>query len=298
MENERIAQYNSLSILLITIGLVIVNTLIFNYMGRFLAQQIWDVDVTYLVKGNMEFNRPHSSALRFTQFLSQGGGFILSVIIVIQLMKRKFIEFTGLNKQPLWKWFGISLLFFFCMLPSLEWLVEWNRGWSLPAELEEQMRLFHENNMKIYDIMLHYNTGIDLWINLVVVAVMPAISEELLFRGLILRIFRSMFGNIHAAIWMTAIVFAGIHLQAYNIVPMIMMAAIFGYVYYFTGSLWVPILLHFLNNASYILMKRYDVASDSAAIEPIYVLAFLAAGILLFAFLHKRSPKPNQLTLE
>ena len=298
MEKEGINRYNSTSLFLITIGLVLINTLIFSYIGRYLGQMIWEVDVTQLVKGNLEFTRPHSSALRLTQFLSQLGGFILSVLIAIQVMKRSFIDFTKLNERPPWKWLAVSLFLFICLLPGLEWLVEWNATIQFPASQEERLRSLHENNQKIYNIMLHYNTGIDLWINLLVMAVLPAISEELLFRGLIMRIFRSMFGNIHAAIWVSALVFAGIHLQAYNIVPMILMAAIFGYLYYFTGSLWVPMILHFLNNASVVLMKYFGIANDSAATTPQYTLLFLAGGFILFWYMFRKSPKPNALTLE
>jgi uncharacterized protein len=298
MEKQNTVAYNSAGLFLITIGLVLVNTLIFSYIGRFLGQVIWDVDVTYLVKGNMEFSRPHSSALRLTQFLSQIGGFIFSVYVVVQLMKRKLLDFTSLNKAPSLKWFVVSLVVFILCLPSLEWLAGWNSSLVFPESLHETWHDLHAKNIKIYDIMLHYNNGIDLFINLFVMALLPAFAEELLFRGLIMRIFRKMFGNIHIAVWITALVFALIHMQAFTIVPMIIMAAIFGYLYYLTGSLWIPILLHFLNNASVVLMRHYNVADDSLSLSFAFTIVSAILGVGIFIFLYKRTPKPQNLSLE
>jgi membrane protease YdiL (CAAX protease family) len=213
-------------------------------------------------------------------------------------MKKRLISFTSLDEKPPWKWFVFSLLLFLALLPGLEWLVSWNADLNFPASIKEQFKVYHDNNMKIYAIMLNYNTGIDLTINLLVMALLPAVAEELLFRGLLLRIFKKMFGNIHGAIWLTALVFAFIHMQPYNIVPMVIMAAIFGYAYYFTGSLWVPIGLHFLNNASYILMKNQEIADDAMTTGPMYTIGFVAVGILLFVYMMKKSPKPKTLSIE
>lgn len=298
MENQNTSPYNSAGLFLITIGLLLINTVIFSFIGRYLGQVLWDVDVTQLVKGDIEYGRPHSNALRLTQFLAQAGGFIFSVYVVLQLLKRRVINFTKLNESPNWKWFGLSFILFFTLIPGVEWLVEWNKNLNFPEAIVEQFKSYQDNNMKIYGILLHYNTGFDLVINLFVMALLPAVAEELFFRGLLMRIFRKMFGNMHAAVWLTAVVFAGFHMQPYNIVPMMLMAGIFGYVYYFTGSLWVPIILHFVNNAAYIILHNQNVGNDAMTTGSTETLIISAIGLILFVFMLKRSPKPKLLSLE
>jgi len=88
------------------------------------------------------------------------------------------------------------------------------------------------------------NFGI-LLINLGLMALLPAFAEELSFRGTLQQIL----GNKHLAIWLTAIVFSAIHMQFYGFIPRMLMGAMFGYIFVWTGSLWVPIVMHFTNNS-------------------------------------------------
>ena len=88
-----------------------------------------------------------------------------------------------------------------------------------------------------------------LLINIGLLALLPALSEELSFRGTLQQIL----GNKAAAIWVTAFIFSAIHMQFYGFVPRMLMGAMFGYVFVWTGSLWVPILMHFTNNGLAVL---------------------------------------------
>jgi membrane protease YdiL (CAAX protease family) len=94
-------------------------------------------------------------------------------------------------------------------------------------------------------------------------ALLPAVAEELTFRGVLQRLFspkRHASNDLvnqstpHVAIWCTAIIFSAIHMQFYGFVPRMLMGALFGYMLVWTGSLWIPILMHFTNNAMAVLL--------------------------------------------
>ena len=135
---------------------------------------------------------------------------------------------------------------------------------TLPAfleSLEQWMKTSEESAKVLTEQFMHATTFGGLIINLLLMAVLPALGEELTFRGVLQQLFRG--SNVselqgsrvpHLAIWCSAILFSAIHLQFYGFVPRMLMGALFGYALVWTGSLWVPILMHFTNNAAAVIL--------------------------------------------
>ena len=96
--------------------------------------------------------------------------------------------------------------------------------------------------------MLQMDSFFDLIVNLIIVALLPAIGEELLFRGVIQKELVSKIKNHHIAIILASIVFSGIHLQIQGFLPKFIIGMIMGYAYYWTKSIWYPMIIHFVNN--------------------------------------------------
>lgn len=88
-------------------------------------------------------------------------------------------------------------------------------------------------------------------VNILLMALLPAVAEELTFRGVLQHLFTPRTGirTPHIAIWATAIIFSAIHCQFYGFIPRMLLGAVFGYALVWSGSLWLPILMHFTNNA-------------------------------------------------
>jgi len=84
--------------------------------------------------------------------------------------------------------------------------------------------------------------------NLFMIALIPALGEEFLFRGVLQRIFGEWFKNPHLAVWLAAILFSLAHYQFLGFMPRIILGALFGYIFLWTGNIWMPILAHFVNN--------------------------------------------------
>ena len=85
-------------------------------------------------------------------------------------------------------------------------------------------------------------------------AILPAVAEELTFRGVLMNLLEAKGKRVYLAIWVTAIIFSAIHMQFYGFVPRMLMGALFGYMLVWTGSLWIPILMHLTNNAMAVLL--------------------------------------------
>lgn len=122
----------------------------------------------------------------------------------------------------------------------------------------------------------------------VVVAIIPGIGEELFFRGLIQNEFQRALKNHHAAIWITAIIFSAFHMQFMGFVPRVLLGAMMGYLYVWSGNLWVPVITHFFNNGIqlvglYLYQKgviTFDVESTETAPLPA-----VGVGIVVTVFL-------------
>ena len=101
---------------------------------------------------------------------------------------------------------------------------------------------------KITESFLAGNTLSSLANNIILIGILPAVGEELLFRGIVQQLFKKMYGNAHVAIWISAALFSALHLQFFGFLPRLVLGAMFGYMLEWSGTLWLPIIAHFLNN--------------------------------------------------
>lgn len=190
-----------------------------------------------------------------------------------------------------------SVLVFILMIastPFMEWVIEFNQNLHLPeflSSLEEWMRRAEKEAMRTTYLLLDIKSSWDIWVNLIVVAVAPAVGEELMFRGGLQRTFGRMFRNPHISIWLTAIIFSAIHFQFLGFFPRLLLGAGFGYLYYWTKNLWYAIFAHFINNAGAVIiawdLDRKGLPLDQSTSELEfnwigYLLSFLATGVILY----------------
>lgn len=157
----------------------------------------------------------------------------------------------SLNRRLSFKQVLISFFFAVVALPLIAMLAEWNKGMEFPsflASVEEMMRQMEESAKVLTERFLNTSSVGMMFINLFVMAFLPAMCEEMLFRGWLQRILVARV-NYHVAIWVVAFVFSAIHFQFYGFVPRMLIGAALGYLYCYTGSLWAPIIAHFTNNA-------------------------------------------------
>ena len=115
--------------------------------------------------------------------------------------------------------------------------------------------------------VLTMNNTLDFLSVIMIIAIIPAIGEELLFRGLIMDFIEQSTLNGHIAVWGSAIIFSLFHLQFQGFLPRLLLGAVLGYAFLYSRNLWVPIILHLLNNAAPVV-SLYFFKTDLAAIDP------------------------------
>lgn len=176
--------------------------------------------------------------------------FILPALGVAWLFWDKPAEWLGLTVFPAPKVWLYAFLLMLVMLPGINLLSYWNQQLSLPdclSGLEEQMKFYEAQSEELIRQFMNTTSVGGLLINLGLMALLPAVGEELAFRGVLQHTLTPR--TPHLAIWATAVIFSFVHFQFYGFVPRMLMGALFGYVLCWTGSLWVTMLMHFTNNA-------------------------------------------------
>ena len=149
------------------------------------------------------------------------------------------------------------LLFLFSYLFAA-FLSQWNRGIVLPQWLngiEQTMRSMEDAALESTDLLLSVETTGGLLLNLLIVAGFAALSEELFFRGALQQFLQEKFRNGHAAVWVSALIFSMVHFQFYGFFPRLFLGALLGYLFLNTGNLWLPIIFHFINNATVLVVN-------------------------------------------
>jgi len=184
--------------------------------------------------------------------------FILPAVVTMAIIYRRPFHVMGLDRAPSWLAITIVIVFYVISLPAMNWLVEMNKAMSLPswmAGIEQAMRAAEDSAAEVTQEMLNINSVGQLILCVLVVGVMAGLSEEMLFRGALLRTMQdSRLGN-HAVVWITAFLFSALHMQFYGFVPRMLLGVWLGYLFVWTGSLWVPIIAHTLNNSTVVLMS-------------------------------------------
>ena len=208
-------------------------------------------------------NSKNISVLKFFQTLQSIGVFILPPFIIAWLLSDKPSEFLQYRQKPDFRsiLFVIAIIYF--ANPFINFLTEINSKLSLPEwmnSVEIWMQNSENQANQITDAFLSTTSLTTLLMNIAMIGILPAIGEELLFRGIVQQLFKKKFGNAHAAIWISAAIFSALHMQFFGFLPRLVLGAMFGYMLEWSGTLWLPIIAHFVNNVTavvaYYLMQK------------------------------------------
>ena len=165
------------------------------------------------------------------------------------------LGFRAVNKPwPLYILIGAALMF--VSLPVTNQLTAWNEAMNFGSafeRLEEYMKTLEEAAQAATEKMLKANNIGGLLFNLLIIALIPAVGEELTFRGVLQQgLTRRM--NPHVAIILSAAIFSFIHFQFYGFLPRMFLGILLGYMFYVSGSLWTSIVMHFVNNGTAVVL--------------------------------------------
>jgi len=240
--------------LLVITGLVLVCLVVFSFLSIVGANILFGVDLLKNPNVGIQLAKPEMiSALKFMQIFQAIGVFIIPSILFLQFFKNKNENWIALSRVPSIYQIILISICIICLSPTINFLAELNSKIPFPQWVYDS----EEEALKITKAFLNMNTVWVLFINLFVVAILPAIGEELLFRGVLQNVLKNIFNNYHFAVWITAILFSAMHMQFLGFIPRMLLGVLFGYIYVWSGSLWICMIAHFINNGAAVLMGYF-----------------------------------------
>jgi len=195
--------------------------------------------------------------IRTMQIFNQVGIFILPPVLFAIFTETRPVTYLGFTRVPVNNIVIIAFLIL-CVSPIVNQLMVWNEAMYLPAQLEgleNWMKASEESANAITEKMLSYTDSGSFAINIFMMAFLPALGEELLFRATAIRLFNRTFKNIHVSVWVSAILFSAFHLQFYGFLPRMFLGLVFGYLFIWSGSIWIPFIAHLVNNGVVIVVS-------------------------------------------
>ena len=292
-----------ISLIGITLGGVLFLGQVMAWLTAFLMSGVGMNELISILTNPTDYPEQRLMVLMY-QGMASLGGFIIAPLIFYFTMVRgnlmkDFIQIPANIVSAL----SITIIIVFSFMVVNTVFIDLNSSIKLPEAFSgfEEWAEGLEGSMEVLTKYLtEFNTTGYLIAAIIVIAVIPGIGEELLFRGLLQNIFKRIFKNDHVAIWITAMLFSAIHFQFFGFIPRMLLGALFGYLYVWSGNLIIPIVAHFVNNcvsllALYVYQKgltEIDVESTEA-LPTMYVLIFSALFVVTLLYYKNYLAKIN-----
>jgi membrane protease YdiL (CAAX protease family) len=261
---------------LVDIGILLILLFVGIFLGYLagLAFLNFDIETVQEVSLNPEGNPNSRNILLLLQALSAIGGFIVAPLFFLRFVANQPLSSLNDNKYILLIPALLCAFLIVAFMPFNALFIEWNSKMDLPAwmeGIESWMQGKEESLKELTALLTNFDTVPQLLIGLLVIALIPAVGEELVFRGIIQQRLLSLTRNVHVAIWLTGLFFSAFHMQFYGLIPRMLLGVLLGYIYVWSGNLWYPIIGHFINNGFTLLMiflhnrKTTDIDIESTA---------------------------------
>ena len=262
---------------------------------------ISSIGIIFADAGELNFTQENISQLKIMQLISSVFIFIIPPLLFSYFENDQYLKELGFNskfkRQNILMILMIILfsqpLVAYCMQLNLDFI---NSISDYIPKMVESMKQMEKDAELIIDAFLKMDNIGDLLFNLFLIAIIPAIGEEMFFRGVIQKKLKNILRNPHIAILITSFIFSAIHMQFFGFLPRFFLGIILGYLFYYSGSLWMPIIAHFINNALAVLLMylpfskkiNTDISQlENAEINMIQATIFLLI-VLFFIYLYKQ----------
>jgi len=254
--------------ILVTLAVIVISFLVFLILGLIFGFIIFKTNIL-----NPElltnYNNPLSvQVLKYFQIVQSIGLFVVPPFILGYLFTGKSFDYLKLNKWAKPLSFILVPILVISSIPLINFMAEINSHLVLPdflSGIEQWMKDSEASAAKVTKIFLSANSFGGLMLNIFMIALIPAVGEELIFRGVLQNIFVKWTKNTHWGIFIAAFVFSFIHFQFYGFLPRMFLGVVFGYLYVWSKSLWLSMLGHFINNGFAVVVSYFvtdQIASD------------------------------------
>jgi len=211
-------------------------------------------------------------------------------------------------------WLLLAASIIILSVPFMSGLIDWNAHAHFPGflqGLEKDAREMEDRAQVLTKFLTQFTSFGRFVVGLLVIAVVPAIAEELIFRGVVQRNLVQWTNSRHVGVWLAAAIFSTIHFQFFGFVPRFVLGLVLGYLYEWSGNILVPMAAHFTQNGFQVILLYMQQRGQltAAALDPDsnqalpwgwQLLSFIATSALLWQLYHQTrrpvaDPYPTQL---
>jgi len=284
---------------LFSVVILFILGLAFQFLGAFLASWIYGFSISDILALGAYNDPDYVAASKLIQILGSVGTFIVPALLFSYLFEGdlfsyyKFRNHTGMVSMLL------VVLMMISIIPFINYLAEINIKMEIPIRALDQLLRTLENTAEEMMVAFTATKSIGgLLVNLLMIAVIAAVGEELIFRGLLQRLMIQMVNNFHLAIVITALLFSAFHFQFFSFLPRFVLGLILGYLMFYGRSIWYPILAHFVNNAMGVIYYYFNSRGSAddmleeigtSTLIPVAAVISLALFLILGALWYYRS---------
>ncbi|MGI4823114.1 MAG: CPBP family intramembrane glutamic endopeptidase [Janthinobacterium lividum] len=287
--------------ILMLVGLAVVGLSLASFLALAIAQIGYGISAFQFADLTANPSRyPHAwDLLMIYEGLSLAGLGAGALVVPLVLRQGVGSYFTPHRLGAAWWLVGAALLII-CLIPFLSTIVAWNANVHFPAGLHDFELWARDKETQAGDLtkfLTDFNTPSRLLVGLLVIALVPGIAEELVFRGVIQRNLVRLFGSRHVGVWLAAAVFSAVHVQFFGFVPRFLLGLVLGYLYEWSGNILVSMAAHFTQNAFQLVLlylaqsrhlpSSFDPDSNQALPWPSVLLSAVLSAALLY-FLYQR----------
>ncbi len=304
------ADYPPASKLLLAIGIFIISMIVFGLLSFGIIFFFYRVPPSELqsLLDNLSGDRAIEIAKVF-QSVSSIGCFILSAWFLAYLFSDEAKGYLKLDKGVNKYSVLFVIIALIVALPLINYLGDINSKMSFPSFLsgvEKWMRDYEDRADRLTESLLKMNSPGEMIFNVMMIALIPAIGEELFFRGILQRIFIDWSKNKHWGIWLTAAIFSAIHFEFFGFLPRMLLGALLGYLFVWSGSLWLPMIGHFVNNASAIVLAYLfrnvgsglnpdKIGAEGDNLLPVIISVFLFTFLLVMIYMREKREREVEI---
>ncbi|AEV33021.1 CAAX amino terminal protease family [Owenweeksia hongkongensis DSM 17368] len=235
----------------------VAGAMVFSFLGVVLVPLFFPISFVELMENISSITSGNVGILKFLQLFAATGTFVVPALVAAYLFSNKPKGYLKVNSFP--KPILVVLLLVVISLGAnavSDLLYRFTAAIPWPEALHFIKDILDKAESAMTAQMQKFLIMENVWqfaFSFLVMAILPAVGEELLFRGVIQRVMKRGFGGMHLAVWVTAFLFALLHQQFYAFLSIMALGVVLGYIKEWSGSIWVPIILHLINNGAIIL---------------------------------------------
>ena len=233
--------------------------LIFQFLGAFVAGIFYGFRFSEILSLSTFDDPDYVAASKLIQIIGSVGTFIIPALLFSFLFVGDLFSMYRFRDPVNWVAVFLTIGMMVSVIPLINYLAEVNMRMDFPINsVDRLMRTMEADAEKIMRAFMATKSFWGLLVNLLMVGVLAAVGEELIFRGLFQKLFTGMFKNPHLAILVTALLFSAFHFQFFSFLPRFILGVILGYLMYLGRSIWFPIIAHFVNNAMGVIYYYFN----------------------------------------